>query len=105
MKILLVKPNENPIVTDIDYTLKAMQRVVDGHIEITYPFANKKIALICNEEGKINDLPLNRTITDETGEVIDYIAGDFFICQRNDKMDFESLSEENIKICTKIFSL
>ena len=35
---------------------------------------------VCNEEGKMNGLPLNRGITDENGHLKDIIAGDFFIC-------------------------
>ena len=43
------------------------------------PFEDE-VAIICNEEGKMNGLPLNRAIYDEkTKEIIDIIAGDFFI--------------------------
>ena len=35
---------------------------------------------ICNEEGKINGIPLSRAIIDEDGHLLDIIAGPFFIC-------------------------
>ena len=37
-------------------------------------------AIICNEEGKMMGLPLNRGIRSDEGQLQDIIAGDFFIC-------------------------
>lgn len=52
---------------------------------------------VCNDEGKINGLPLNRAIRDEdTNEIVDIIAGTFFICDCR-KESFGSLSEEQQK--------
>ena len=52
---------------------------------------------VANDEGKINGLPLNRTIRDEdTNEIVDIIAGTFFICDCR-KESFGSLSEEQQK--------
>ena len=38
-----------------------MQAVVGGNIEALYPF-EEAVSIICNEEGKINGLPLNRAV-------------------------------------------
>ena len=38
-----------------------------------------QVAIVCNEEGKLNGLPLNRTIYDSEGNYIDVIAGTFFM--------------------------
>ena len=43
------------------------------------PFEDE-VAIICNEEGKVNGLPLNRAIYDSDKQMIDIMAGDFFIC-------------------------
>lgn len=52
---------------------------------------------VANDEGKINGLPLNRAIRDEdTNEIVDIIAGTFFICDCR-KESFGSLSEEQQK--------
>lgn len=52
---------------------------------------------VCNEEGKINGLPLNRAIRDEdTGDIADIIAGTFFICDCSGE-SFGSLSKEQQK--------
>ena len=70
-------------------------------LHITYNYA---LATLCgaphnvaNDEGKINGLPLNRAIRDEdTNEIVDIIAGTFFICDCR-KESFGSLSEEQQK--------
>lgn len=43
------------------------------------PFEDE-VAIIYNEEGKVNGLPLNRGIYDSDHQMIKIIAGDFFIC-------------------------
>jgi len=61
-----------------------MQAAVGGLIESYYPY-DDPVVLICNEEGKINGLPLNRAIYDEDGKMADIIAGDFFIAGLGDE--------------------
>ena len=54
---------------------------------------------ICNEEGKLEHLPLNRVICDEeTGQPLDVIAGTFFICGAPaNSSEFASLSDEQLQ--------
>lgn len=87
MKIVVVEPFKRPYVKIIDGELKTMQNIVGGYIQMVY--LTDKIALICNEEGKIAGLPSNRTIF----EIMDIIAGTFFICGLNED-DFASLNDE-----------
>lgn len=54
-----------------------MQAMVGGDIEVTYPFEDE-VAIILNESGKINGLPLNRAIYTEDGDMQDIYAGDFW---------------------------
>lgn len=61
ISILLVEPNKYPKMIEIDDTLEAMQEVVGGDIEEYMPFEDE-VAIICNEEGKVNGLPPNRAI-------------------------------------------
>lgn len=56
-----------------------MQRIVSGNIQAAYYF-DEPVALVCNEEGKINGSELNRAVKDESGKMTDIIAGTFFIC-------------------------
>ena len=65
---------------EVGTSLDAMQQTVGGSIEAYYPF-EEQVCIVCNDEGKINGLPLNRAIRDEdTNEIVDIIAGTFFIC-------------------------
>lgn len=56
MRILKIEPERKPERADIPDTLEAMQEVVGGYIQAVYPF-EEPVALICNEEGKLNGLP------------------------------------------------
>lgn len=78
-KVLLVKPGEYARATEIGSDLESMQAAVGGWIEEYMPFEDD-VALVCNEEGKMNGLDLNRAIYSEDGQMMDIIAGDFFVC-------------------------
>ena len=102
MKVLLITPGAVPQVREIEHSLKAMQELVDGHIEAVYPF-DDTVALVCNDEGKLLGLPLNRAVRDPaTGQILDIIAGTFFICGLSED-DFASLSDEQIQRYIQIF--
>ena len=79
MRVILCKSDERATVIEIEDSLESMQNVVGGLIEEYMPWEDE-VAIICNEEGKMNGLPLNRGIKDEDGHLQDIIAGDFFIC-------------------------
>ena len=68
ISVLLVVPDKYPRMIEIEDSLEAMQRTVGGDIEEYMPFEDE-VAVICNEEGKINGLPLNRAIYSEAPEV------------------------------------
>lgn len=87
MDILIVEPEKTPRLASISGDLESLQKVVGGYIEAVYPY-NDLVALVCNEEGKLIGLPLNRKIEDH-----DIIAGTFMICGLGEE-DFCSLSPE-----------
>lgn len=74
MKILFVEPGKEAQPAEIHGDLKEMQAIVGGQIRALYPWEDP-VALICNDEGKLLSLPLNRALED-----YDMIAGNFFIC-------------------------
>jgi len=84
MKVLIVEPEKAPREAEIGNGLEALQEAVGGYIEATYPY-DDPVALVCNEEGKLTGLPLNRKIED-----YDIIAGTFFICGLSED-NFDSL--------------
>lgn len=77
LSVLYVEPNKPPRTIKIDNSLEAMQALVGGNIEAVHPFLDD-VALVCNEEGIIMKLPLNRAICNEYYNGI--ICGSFFIC-------------------------
>ena len=68
ISVLLVEPEKYPKVIEIDDSLESMQAVVGGSIEEYMPFEDE-IAIICNEEGKLIGLPLNRAIYAEPEKI------------------------------------
>ena len=55
------------------------------------------VYLLCNEEGKLNGLTLNRAlIDDESGEIYDIVAGTFLVTGLTED-NFGSLNDEQIK--------
>ena len=99
--VLVVEPLMEPYVKEIDSGLKALQKEVGGYIQVVYPF-EEPVAIICNEEGKLNGEPLNRALRDEDGHVYDIVAGTFLIVGLSED-NFCSLSEEHIEQFTQEF--
>lgn len=100
--VLVVEPGEVPYVKEIDPGLESLQSEVDGWIEAIYPF-EEPVAIICNKEGKLNGLPLNRAIiSEETSDVVDIVAGKFLITGLTDE-NFGSLTDEQIKTFSNKF--
>ena len=79
IKVVLVEPMKKAKVIEIEEKLEAMQSVVEGSIEEYMPFEDD-VAIICNDEGKIRGLDLNRAIYDEDGKIAEIICGKFFLC-------------------------
>lgn len=95
MKVLVVRPMEMPEVQEIDHTLSAMQELVGGTIQAVYPF-DDPVVLVCNDEGKLLGLPMNRALTDESGVPYDIVCGTFFVVGIGDE-NFTSLTEQQIE--------
>lgn len=103
MNILIVEPGKLPREATIDGSLKSMQDVVGGYIQALYPFDREDTALVCNDEGKLLNLPPNRPLKDDTGKVYDIVCGTFFVVGvRGDS--FCSLTKEQIDLYRKTFS-
>ncbi len=96
---LLVAPGKEPKQVCFENTLENLQGFVGGWIESVSPF-NDNVAIICNEEGKLDGLPLNRTIS--TDYFHDIIAGNFLVVGCNEE-NFCSLTEEQIDRYKEMF--
>lgn len=56
------------------YTLEELQEYVDGYIEVIYGDGK---AIICNEDGKYMNLPVNRLVTSMYQHIL--YEGDYFV--------------------------
>ncbi len=102
MRVLVVEPYKEPYIREIDGKLETLQGIVGGLIQAIYPFEDDRVALICNDEGKLLRLPLNRALRDEDGEIYDIVSGTFLLCSAPpDSENFAGLSEEQIEKYTK----
>lgn len=91
LKVLIVEPGKVPYEKNIKNNLATMQEIVGGMIQITYPYEDL-VGIVCNEEGKIMGLPLNRNLP----ESADIIAGTFFVCGLSES-DLTSLNKEQME--------
>lgn len=87
--VLIVEPGQAPRKAIIDNTLESFQKVVGGLIEF-FPLGIEGATGICNEEGILWQLPLNRYIPATQG----IIFGPFIIA--GDGADVKSLKPEQI---------
>lgn len=99
--VLRCQPGKTAEVVKIPNTLKSLQSEVGGYIECVYP-SSDPIALIVNEEGKIHQLPLNRALYTEEGELFDVVCGNLLVVGLNED-NFGSLRGEMLEKYTEKF--
>ena len=92
LRVLVVEPEKRPYEKEIAPGLESLQREVGGYIE-TYSSFAEPVAIIIDEEGKINGKPLNRTLRDENGTIREVFAGTFLVVGLGAD-DFVSLTPE-----------
>lgn len=103
LQVLMVKPLERARMMEISGSLESMQEIVGGYIQSYRPF-DDDVAIICNDEGKLLGMMPNRAIYDDKHEVVDVIAGDFFVCYAPPTSEeFESLPKDLAKKYEKMF--
>ena len=101
MQVLVVEPLKAPYVKEINEGLISLQHEVGGPIEIACEF-EYEAAILCNEEGKLEGLELNRALFDDHGEIRDIIAGSFVIVGLTED-DFGSLTPEQISKYSEMY--
>lgn len=105
MRVVMVEPEKEAYVKEIDSSLDSMQKIVGGYIQIIFPFS-EPIALVCNDEGKLLGLPLNRGLRDNNGKLYDIISGIFFLCNAPaDGDELTSLTPEQETFCLERFGV
>ena len=92
MMVLVVEPMKEPYLKEIDLGLHSLQAEVGGDIAASDPFSDP-VGLVCNDEGKLIGLELNRGLRDEDGNLYDIMAGTFLVVGLGEE-DFTSLPPE-----------
>ena len=102
MKVYGFTDNREGIV-EIENSLCDEQEFVGGYIEVIS--IGNGIDLVCNEEGKINNLKPN-VVWIEEGKVVEIICGNCFLCRYNDAGDFISVKDEDVNyIKSRLFPI
>lgn len=81
-------------LVDIDNTLEAKQKYVGGLIQV---LCVNDIDIICNDEGKLMGLPVNRVLLDEKNNILDIFVGNILCCRHNDDGEFTDISPDDIE--------
>lgn len=68
MRVVMVEVGRKACEMELEDSLASMQRAVGGLIQAVYEPGGRDAALICNDEGKLLGLPLNRALRDEEGK-------------------------------------
>ena len=104
IKVLRVKAHCYPEIVRIPLGLDSLQKEVGGPIQAVYPW-DDPVALICNEEGKLDIDAVehyNRVLATELGIPYDIVVGTFLIVGLTED-DFGSLSPELLEKYEKLF--
>lgn len=108
MKVLVLS-NGKFETREIENTLKELQDIVGGYIEIPYlgeQFMNNNIDVIINEEGKLID-GLNKEIAivnKETESVADVIYGNCIFASHDEEGETIGLNDEQIEVVKNILN-
>ena len=94
IRILKIEPQNLPYEKEIANDLEGIQGEVEGLFECIY--LDDNCILVCNEEGKLNGMELNRRVGN------DIIAGPFFIGNSKAYRYFLK-SKDNFQSCRVLF--
>ena len=59
MKVVMAEPGQYARAAEIGDGLESLQKAVGGLIDCAYPW-REKVCIVCNDEGLINGMPMNR---------------------------------------------
>lgn len=88
-------------LAEVDNSLEAEQAYVnydEPHGLITVISINDNIDIICNDEGKLKNFPINRFLVNDDGVVLDMLVGNIMCVRHNRDGEFTSIKEDDIPI-------
>ena len=103
MTVLVVEPGQPPYVKLIQTGMESLCRELDAEtIQAVYPYEDDLVGLICDDNGKNSQKPLNRALRDENGHIYDVIAGTFLVAGLGEE-SFTSLTQEQADKFKELF--
>lgn len=96
MRIVYKQVGGEPKVLDIPDTLRALQELVDGPIEVVRFAGSSDLVLVLNEEGVLEDLDVN-LVTAEYGAIF----GNVVVTADDGEGDFRDLDDDEIAFAIK----
>lgn len=106
IKTVLVKPDCEPEIVEIEDTLENLQNAVEGYIEYLWLSREQKYIILVNEEGAIRHLQPNMMLVGEGGRKVPIFGNILFTGKDSRTGDITSLSDREAKsICNmmKVF--
>lgn len=89
MNVLKITPGHGVTCEEIENSLEAFQTTVGGYIEVI-PLTNK-LVVVCNEEGKLKELPVSAVLLDPEMQPCDMLHGDLIVCRTDLKGEFADI--------------
>ena len=83
----------------VENALSFEQKFVGGLIQVIS--INENIDCICNDEGKLLELPYNRVWLDDDGTVLDVLCGNLMCVRHDEEGNFTSILPEDIEVIEK----
>lgn len=102
LTVLIVAPGEKPSVVTIPAGLDSLYNQVGEPIQAIYPF-EEPVGIVCNDNGKINGMQLNRALRDDENSIYDIVSGTFLVVGLGEE-DFCSLTPEQIEKYSEHFA-
>ena len=87
-------------LANVDNSLEAEQAYVnynEPHGLIAVVSITDEIDVICNDEGKLKNLPINRFLISDDGVVLDMLVGNIMCVRHNSDGEFTSIKEDDIE--------
>ena len=104
--VVIVEKGIGPYEARTDNTLKAKQQIVGGYTDnyfIHYYEDGSRLAIILGDESKLDKKPINRTLLEANGEVLEAIHGDFLIVRYDSHGESKSLTPDEIEELVEMF--
>ncbi|MBO5629944.1 MAG: DUF3846 domain-containing protein [Aeriscardovia sp.] len=99
IKVYFMRAGYQGYFGEIQNTLEAKQKYVGGLIQVIT--LDGVIDIICNDEGKLMGLPVNRAWRDDDGKPIDIFVGSIVAVRHDEEGNFIDIHDDDIQTIRK----